>query len=316
MKFYLFRLVFILLPLTGHTQECDRLKDSIYQKHNVKSVYTTVVIQDSDTLEAMEIQYNWRRQLLSEKFLYLEDVMLYAHAYSYEYKRGKLTKKIDVQTDYPRDAEDSSLLDGYYLPSIRKWTYQYGLNGNLKTEKEYLKFRRDDYRYERKGSYSYDSKNENFTITYTSIINPTMTYMDNRVEKYYFNEKKLLKQMYLYWTTMNYSVDQKFTYDSKDRLTYESRTDNDSNLRSTKFTYENDLLLKVEKFNFYKKNESTIHQYEYNEKGQKIKETVQNSINDHYKTFEYYENGLLKCEIWFSPAGKKKYTFTTTYEFY
>lgn len=305
------------------SQDCPVVNDKdVIDKYHVKSVsinFNSISdLEEHDSLEVTRVEFDKNGNITYEKYFRLFDVILYSEEFKYSYNDfGQLIEKIEIQKEYPKTKQDSSLLDiTGYDPSTTKWTSEYDKKGNLIKEFEFLNA--DDEHPTLSSIYEYDKKGNRIKGTFKNIRFPEQTSLSNRIELYEYNKNGQLISERMNWTTSNVSHVVTIKYNEKGNKTFESRIHNDGargNIR--KYKYQEDKLMNIERYKVGEEEWFSKTTFEYSETGCKSKGiTKRASGSEWFETFECNDKGLLESEYWYTEEGEKAFSFETEYEYY
>lgn len=323
MKKIVLSISILLLFFKSFSQDCPVVNDKeVIAKYHIKSISILVnsisALKEHDSLEVSRVEFDPNGNIIYEKYFRLFDVILYSEEFKYSYNDlGQLVEKIEIQTEYPKTKQDSSILDIVgYEPSTTKWTYEYDKNGNLTKELEFSDV--NDENPTLSSIYEYDNEGNKIKGTFKNIRFPDATIISNRIELYRYNKNGQLISERMNWTTSDVSHVVTIKYDEKGNKTFESRIhDNGERGNIMKYKYEEDKLMNIERYKVGEDEWYTRITFEYSQTGCKLKEiTKRASGSEWLKTFECNEKGLLESEFSHTKEGQIAFSFETAYEFY
>lgn len=193
-----------------------------------------------------------------------------------------------------------------------KWIYTYNIRGLIDKEFEYLK--KEDSEPNLQTIYEYDPNDRLVKETRKHLRAPEQNSYLNMSYEYFYNNNGLIKEIKESWTNSNYVVVEKYEY--KELAIVGKRREYNGHIqKQTDYEYnEQGKLIKESILNNMIDDEETI-EYSYNEKGllTRKRDSHKNGIKSKYE-YSYSDNGELSEEFWFSERGTKAFSFVTSYE--
>lgn len=293
--------------------------DSKLAELSVQTI-STFYYASEDTLSAeaklvFKKEFEQHGKITKIYMLSLWEAVSYENSTAFIYnEKNQLIEEPKVQTILNLGKRDQEYIDSFGdTPLNEKIRYAYNQDGEL-AEKEIFTFGEEDLSPTAKPSqkilYEYDSGllqhelssspntrgfNKNFTIDYT-----------------YDDQNNLIKKILSYGTDMDKKRISEFTYNLDNRLIEEQVEDSGIPRNNSHFKYEyNESGLLKNKLVFDAKEEDFIVDisYEYDQHGNRIS-------GEKEVEFSYYDNGLIRSELWKDEINDQMFFFVSKYEFY
>ncbi len=292
--------------------------EEIQTDKNIKRVHTRI-FKSEDTLQTQGrdfyiLEFDELGKLILKYRYTFWDVVSYDHTTSYEYDSiGNLLKEVKLQKKLNLGKRDSSYISKFGdEPNNSMTVYSYNSKNQLVKEE----------------SYSFGRNMEQERLRLRSEIS------------YFYNKKGLIKKEVSSTPSgkisfQNYTTIYK--YDEKDRRIHEERTLISGSSEVSTYTYDGqDQLIEEQIINQSNVFQNKHFKYEYNAIGQQTRTLVFDPASGKFilhkeilynekgqrifkrgdTLFDYYDNGLVKQQLWKSDRTNEVVNFITTYDFY
>lgn len=229
-------------------------------------------------------------------------------------KKDKLVEESTVQRILNLEKRDQEYIDSFGdTPLNEKSRYAYNQNGEL-MKKDIFSFSTDKLSASMEPSqkiiFEYDSgllRHEFSSSPNIRVFNKNFT-----LDYEYDDQNNLIKKTLTYGSDVDKKRITQFTYNPENRLIEETIEDSGIPRNSDHFKYEyNESGLLKNKLVFDKEEEDFVVSisYEYDERGNRIS-------GEKEVEFMYYNNDLIRSELWKDEISDQIFFFISTYEFY
>lgn len=313
--------IFSLLGLNCYSQEPTQNYDRVPNIEKLKSI-KTILYRTEDTSKS-DGRILFRKEFdeegkLVEKYVYtFSDVVSYDHTTSYKYNpSGNLIEETTIQKILSLDQRDEEFIrDMGDDPINEKAFYTYDESNRLVKKVNYT-FGREGYNKGDQPSntieYIYDKKGS-LVREIGTTPNGRVIYQNYVAVYEYDSADRKIKESQTFTTSSPKSVrTTTYKYGLNGQLIEEKTEGSGAPMSNKHFKYKYDslgnrtyVLIFSEKENQWIVKKS----FSYDEKGNLI-------LVDGDTILNYYENGLIKQELWKSSKSNEAVNFITTYQFY
>ncbi|WNB18688.1 hypothetical protein [Marivirga arenosa] len=255
---------------------------------------------------------------LTEKYVYtFWDVVSYDHTTTYKYgSKGYLIEKTKIQKILNLGKRDAGYIDALGDDPINeKSFYTYDESNRLIKEVNYT--------FGKEGFDENDTPSNSIEYTYNQkgdlikeigkTPNGRVIYLNYEATYEYDKNENKIKETKIFTTSPTESHRTTiYSYNNKGKLIEEKTEDSGvpRNNKHLKYEYgSNERLSKVLRFSQNDNSWKVTKTLSYDENGNP-------KLGDEETTFTFYENGLIKGELWKSSRSDETVNFITTYEFY
>lgn len=295
--------------------------EQILGDEKLKSI-KTMFYRNEDTAKSegrvlFRKEFNKEGQLI-EKYIYtFWDVVSYDHTITYKYdSKGNLIEKTKIQKILNLGKRDAGYIEALGDDPINeKSFYTYDESNRLLKEVNYT-FGKEGFDKNDTPSntveYTYNEKGELIKETGTTP-NGRIIYQNYEATYEYDKTGNKIKETKILTTSPTKSSRTTiYSYNKNDQLIEEKVEDSGipRNNKHLKYEYDgNGRKTKVLRFSQRDDKWEVSKTYSYDHNGNPI-------LGDEETTFDYYEDGLIKRELWKSSTSDETVNFITTYEFH
>lgn len=247
--------------------------------------------------------------------LSLWDAVSNSHTTSYKYnEKDQLVEELKIQEILNLFERDENYIETFGdFPLNEKMAYLYNENGQLSEKQIYI--------FETASPNDQASPNQSIFYEYNS--DKMISEESSSSEEKFFNHNYLIKYVYdsignLIGKTLAYGKEREFhrstiyRYDAQNQRVEEQIIDPSIPHNNVHYKYDYDEEGKISNEYVYDEAEDEFEleaSYNYDKNG--------NAISGKREVkFDYYENGLIKSEIWNDPKTNELVTFSTSYEYF
>jgi hypothetical protein len=295
--------------------------DQVLDNEKLKSI-KTMFYRSEDTTKS-EGRVLFKKEFdkdgkLSKKYVYtFWDVVSYDHTTTYKYdSNGNLIEKIKIQKILNLGKRDAGYIDALGdNPINEKSFYTYDKSNRLIKEVNYT--------FGNEGFDQNDIPSNSIEYTYNQkgdlikevgrTPNGRIIYQNYEATYHYDNNGNKIKETKIFTTSPAESHRTTiYSYNNKGNLIEEKTEDSGVPSNNKHLRYEYDSKGRMTKTRRFSKNDNSWEvskTLSYDENGNP-------ELGDDETTFTFYENGLIKGELWKSSRSDETVNFITTYEFY
>ncbi|MBK6265124.1 hypothetical protein JKA74_08750 [Marivirga sp. S37H4] len=256
--------------------------------------------------------------VLARKYVYtFWDVVSYDHTTKYKYdSKGNLIEKTKIQKILNLGKRDAGYIEALGDDPINeKSFYTYDESNRLLKEVNYT--------FGKEGFDKKDTPSNTVEYTYNQkgqlikeigkAPNGRIIYRNYEATYDYDKNGNKIKETRIFTTSpTEYSRTTTYSYNNKGKLIEEKTEDSGlpSNNKHLKYEYDsNGRIITILRFSQNDDSWEVTKAFSFDENGNPI-------LGDDETTFTFYENGLIKGELWKSSRSDETVNFITTYEFY
>lgn len=293
--------------------------DTLISELNVKAI-SSFYYASNDTAMAeatlvFKKEFDPHGKVTKKYILSLWEAVSYENSTAFRYnEKDHLIEESRVQRILNLEERDQEYIDSFGdTPLNEIIRYAYNRDGEL-VKKEIYTFSTDELSPSAEPSqkilYEYDSgmlKSELSSSPNSRVFNKNFT-----INYEYDDQKNLIKKILTYGTDMDKKRNSEFTYNLDNQIIEEKVSDSGIPRNNAHFKYEyNESGLLKSKLFFEKEEEDFVVNisYEYDQHGNQI-------FGEREVEFMYFENGLIRSELWKDEVNDQIFFFVSKYEFY
>jgi len=295
--------------------------EQVLDNKKLKSIKTMFYSSEDTTKSKGRIlfkkEFDKEGKLLEKYVCSFWDVVSYDHTTNYKYdSEGNLIEETIIQKILNLGKRDKEHIKEFGDDPINEKTFYTYDDSNLLIRKMNYSFGKEGFDKNDIFSYTidYTYNNKNQLIKEKGRTpNGAIIYQNYDATNEYDDNGRKIKEVKVFTTSPSkYSITTIYTYNKNGNLIEEKREDTgmpDNNMH-LKYEYDNSgNRTKILRFSEEHKEWIVSRTILYDKNGNPI-------LGDEETTFDFYENGLIKRELWKSSNSDETVNFITTYEFY